>query len=351
MEKDVIVRKKVMISGFKVKEPVRKLNTQLQMLNSKDKTQIQILKESLQKRENEIMESLFDQNSAYNQTISTLKKFNEYKLKAATEQVERERKLSKVIEKSINQNLKCLAINERKLKSQKLQMQEKLNIATKKLLISEKLTTIGKRTTSFSHDVRNPLSLVRTQLEILQIKLLKEEDLNSKVAFMRIFYALNGIDHMIEQVLDYAREKPLQITETKLSNILRLCIMGIEIPENIKIKLPKEDYSILCDDHQMGIVFNNLILNAIESFEDGGIIEIKVSSQIDNILIEIQDSGSGISNDILEKIFEPQFTTKKTGTGFGLASCFRIITQHKGTINVQNNPTRFLIKLPKISKI
>ena len=345
MGKKTIVRKKVMISGFKVKAHARKSNSQLQILDSKDKTQI--LKESLQKKENELMESLFEQNSIYNQTVSTVKKFNEYKLKVAVEQVERERKLSKVIEKSINQNLKCLAINERKLKAQKIQIQEKLNIATKKLLISKKLTTIGERTTNFSHDVRNPLSLVRTQLEILQIKLLKENDLNSKVAFMRIFYALNGIDNMIEQVLDYAREKPLQITESKLSNILKLCIMGIEIPENVKIKLPKEDYSILCDDHQMGIVFNNLILNAIESFENGGVIEIKIDNQTDNIEIEIQDSGTGISNNILEKIFEPQFTTKKAGTGFGLASCFRIITQHRGIINVQNNPTRFLIKLPK----
>jgi len=345
MEKETIVRKKVMISGFKVKEHARKSNSQLQILDSKDKTQI--LKESLQKKENELMESLFEQNSIYNQTVSTVKKFNEYKLKVAVEQVERERKLSKIIEKSINQNLKCLAINERELKVQKFQMQEKLNIATKKLLISEKLTTIGKRTTSFSHDVRNPLSLVRTQLEILQIKFLKEKDVSSKVAFMRIFYALNGIDNMIEQVLDYAREKPLQITQSKLSNILKLCIMGIEIPENVKIKLPKEDYSILCDDHQMGIVFNNIILNAIESFEGRGVIEIKVSNQVDNIQIEIQDSGAGISENILEKIFEPQFTTKKTGTGFGLASCFRIIKQPKGTINVKNNPTRFFIKLPK----
>jgi len=164
---------------------------------------------------------------------------------------------------------------------------------------------------------------------------------------MRIFYAINGIEHMIEQVLDYTREKPLQITQIRLSNILKLCIMGIEIPKNVKIRLPKEDYSILCDDHQIGIVFNNLILNAIESFEDGGVIEVKVSNQTDDFLIEIQDSGSGISDNILEKIFEPMFTTKKKGTGLGLASCSKIIKQHKGTINVQNNPTRFLIKLPK----
>lgn len=340
MEKDTIVRRQTMISGFKVTEPTKELTT-------KDKTQIQILKKSMLKKENELMESLFEQNSAYSQTISTLKRFNEYKLKASREQVERERKLSKVIERSIKQNLKTLAINERKLKIQKFKIQDKLERTTKKLLISEKLSTIGEHTTNFSHDVRNPLSLVKTQLEILQIKLLKEKDPESKIAFERIFHALNGIDNMVEQVLDYAREKPLQITETKLSKILKLCIMGIKVPKNVKIRLPKENHSISCDEHQMGIVFNNLISNSIESFEDGGVIEIKVSNQIDNIIIEIQDSGSGISEGVIKKIFDPQFTTKKKGTGLGLASCVKIITRHRGTINVQNNPTRFLIKLPK----
>jgi signal transduction histidine kinase len=122
--------------------------------------------------------------------------------------------------------------------------------------------------------------------------------------------------------------------------------MGMVIPEDIKITLPEEDHIIACDDYQMGIAFNNLILNSIESLEEGGEIKINVNKQPGNITIEFQDSGPGISKNILEKIFEPMFTTKQKGTGLGLASCVRVIKQHKGTINVQNNPTRFLIKLP-----
>jgi|SaaInlV_150m_DNA_2_1039686.scaffolds.fasta_scaffold08427_2 signal transduction histidine kinase len=339
MEKDVIERRNVMISGFKVKEST---NNNLGIRGTSQRG----LKESLQKTENELMDALFEQNPAYNQTIATLKQFNEYKLQLAKNQVERELKLSKAFEQRVIQNLKNVANNERKLKEQKFNLQEKMNKASEKLSDSERLMVIGELATRFSHDVKNPLALIQTQLEILQLKLLKEDDRDSKVAFLRIFYALSGVNHMAEQVLDYSHEKPLQITQTNLSDILKLCIMGMVIPEDIKITLPEEDHIIACDDYQMGIAFNNLILNSIESLEEGGEIKINVNKQPGNITIEFQDSGPGISKNILEKIFEPMFTTKQKGTGLGLASCVRVIKQHKGTINVQNNPTRFLIKLP-----
>jgi signal transduction histidine kinase len=340
MEKDVIERRNVMISGFKVKEST---NNNLGIRGTSQRG----LKESLQKTENELMDALFEQNPAYNQTIATLKQFNEYKLQLAKNQVERELKLSKAFEQRVIQNLKNVANNERKLKEQKFNLQEKMNIATEKLSDSERLTTIGELATRFSHDVKNPLTLIQTQLEVLQLKFSKENDKDTKVAFLRIFYALSGITHMAEQVLDYSREKPLQTTQTNLSDILKLCIMGMVIPENIKIVLPEKDCTILCDDYQIGIVFNNLILNATEALEDGGEIKINVNEQPDHMIIEFQDSGSGMSKNIVEKVFEPMFSTKQKGTGLGLASCFRIIKQHKGTIEVQNNPTRFLIKLPK----
>ena len=340
MEKDVIQRRNVMISGFNVKESSNN-NLETRGISQRG------LKESLKKTENELMDALFEQNPAYNQTIATLKQFNEYKIQLAKNQVERELKLSKAFEQRVIQNLKNVANNERKLKEQKFNLQEKMNVATEKLSDSERLTTIGELATRFSHDVKNPLTLIQTQLEVLQLKFSKENDKDTKVAFLRIFYALSGITHMAEQVLDYSREKPLQTTQTNLSDILKLCIMGMIIPENIKIVLPEKDCTILCDDYQIGIVFNNLILNATEALEDGGEIKINVNEQSDHMIIEFQDSGSGMSKNIVEKVFEPMFSTKQKGTGLGLASCFRIIKQHKGTIEVKNNPTRFLIKLPK----
>ena len=82
----------------------------------------------------------------------------------------------------------------------------------------------------------------------------------------------------------------------------------------------------------------------------GGTIEIKIKSDSDNVVIDFIDSGIGIPNEFLDKIFEPLFTTKQKGTGLGLASCKNIIEQHYGKISVHNNPTTFTIRLPKIPR-
>jgi len=80
---------------------------------------------------------------------------------------------------------------------------------------------------------------------------------------------------------------------------------------------------------------------------EGGKIEIKINEKDNMVILEFADSGKGISDNDLEKVFEPLFTTKQKGTGLGLASCRNIVDQHQGKISVKNNPTTFTIKLPK----
>ena len=96
-------------------------------------------------------------------------------------------------------------------------------------------------------------------------------------------------------------------------------------------------------------VFINWILrlNSIQAMHEGGTIEIKIDEKDNMIILEFADSGKGISDNDLKKVFEPLFTTKQKGTGLGLASCRNIIDQHQGEISVKNNPTTFTIKLPK----
>ena len=84
---------------------------------------------------------------------------------------------------------------------------------------------------------------------------------------------------------------------------------------------------------------------------DGGKIEIKIFDKENMAILEFIDSGDGISDENLSKIFEPLFTTKQKGTGLGLASCKNIVEQHQGEISVTNNPTIFTIILPKLSSI
>lgn len=94
-------------------------------------------------------------------------------------------------------------------------------------------------------------------------------------------------------------------------------------------------------------VFINLIVNAIQAMNQGGTLEINIKTHGDYAVIDFIDSGSGIPEEFINKIFEPLFTTKQKGTGLGLASCKNIIEQHNGSIIVKNNPTTFTIKIPK----
>ena len=92
-----------------------------------------------------------------------------------------------------------------------------------------------------------------------------------------------------------------------------------------------------------------MITNAIEAIESKGKIDIRLIDKNDYVIIDIEDSGPGIPENILPKIFDPLFTTKQSGTGLGLPSCKNIIQQHSGIIMVKTNPTIFTIKLPKDS--
>jgi len=92
---------------------------------------------------------------------------------------------------------------------------------------------------------------------------------------------------------------------------------------------------------------SNLVKNASQAIEGNGKISIRIIDKKDNVFIEIEDSGSGIPESVLPKIFEPLFTTKQSGTGLGLASCNSIVERHGGALTVRNNPTVFTIRLPK----
>jgi len=90
-----------------------------------------------------------------------------------------------------------------------------------------------------------------------------------------------------------------------------------------------------------------MIKNASQAVDGKGEISIRIKDQENDVIIEVEDSGPGIPENVLPKIFEPLFTTKQTGTGLGLPSCKSIIDRHGGTISVRNNPTIFSIQIPK----
>ena len=164
--------------------------------------------------------------------------------------------------------------------------------------------------------------------------------------------AIKRIVHQVDQVLNFVKITPFNVKKNQLLEILNSSLESITITKNITVTIPKNDYTIVCDEMKLGVVFYNLFLNAVQAIDsDNGTITIRMSEEQNNIKLEFENSGLGIDEENFEKIFEPLFTTKMEGTGLGLSSCKTIIQEHRGTISVSSNPVIFTILLPKTQQV
>lgn len=224
---------------------------------------------------------------------------------------------------------------------------EKLN---REIIMSERLSSIGNLSSRMAHDLRNPLSVIKNSMEILKLRLNDNMDERVNHQLAMVGRAVSRMSHQIEDVLDFVNIADLKVQSSSIITILESAILSTDIPKSLKINLPKNSATALCDPYRLEVVFSNLLKNASQAIDDGGEITIRIIDKNDDVFIEIEDSGEGILDTNLEKIFEPLFTTKQTGTGLGLASCKSIIEKHGGTLSVRNKPTVFMVQIPKVPK-
>lgn len=214
---------------------------------------------------------------------------------------------------------------------------------TERLIRSERLSAIGELSARISHDIRNPLSIIKTEIDLLKHTNVIEEN-----SFNRINVSIDRITHQLNDVLEYLRNSPIDKSRFNLSDTLTEVIGNLKVPSNIKINISGDEIFMIGDKNKFNVVLTNMIFNSIQALEDsGGTIEITLTKTDADIVIQIQDSGAGIDIKPLEAIFEPLTTSKQKGTGLGLASVKNIVEQHDGTISVKSNPTTFTIKIPQ----
>ncbi len=213
---------------------------------------------------------------------------------------------------------------------------------------TDRLIHIGELTSRITHDMRNPLTVIINYSMMIRKNSKNKLDQKSLDQLELIEEEARKMYHQIEDVLNYVKLPPLKLHTYSLHDILKKVIERIQM-HDVEINLPKNNPQITCDIDKMEIVFVNLITNSIEAMKGSGNITISAREEKGKIIIEFEDSGPGISKENMPMLFKPLFTTKTSGTGLGLASCKNIIERHNGTISAQNNPTRFIIKLPKIS--
>ncbi len=200
------------------------------------------------------------------------------------------------------------------------------------------------------HDLRNPLAGIKNAAYYLKKKGtdISETQLNEMLEI--IDKAIVHSDSIINDLLDYSREMHLELTKYVANILVDEAIKMIKVPDRILIiNNIKEETWIWVNAEKIMRVFINLIKNATDAIPEKGTITIKSSQTINYVKIAFNDTGKGIPEETLKKLFTPLFTTEAQGMGFGLSICKRIVESHGGTITVKtvvNKGTTFTIALP-----
>ena len=231
---------------------------------------------------------------------------------------------------------------------------QKLKKTQDELISTEKLSVIGKFASLIIHDIKNPMSNIRAYAELIKMSHKSDEKIMKSTGV--IITEVDRLTKMTSELLEFARgEINLNKTPINLSSLIETLIdtiieelkkKSIQIVFNEKI-----DALVLLDSEKFKRVFYNLVSNAIDAIMTNGVITIKIFEKDQWILCSINDNGEGMDSETASKIFEPFYTTKKKGTGLGMAIVKSIIESHNGMIQVTSSKgtgTEFNIYLPKI---
>lgn len=226
------------------------------------------------------------------------------------------------------------------------------------LLHSSKLASIGRLTAGISHEIGNPLASISSLVQELRAQKLDSEEERefTETSLKTISSHIERIVNIVRSLGDFARISSSEKTVTGIAEILNRTINLISYDKrfkNIKLKLDVGEIPpIKLNPDQMQQLFFNLILNALDAMPDGGRLTISMKPAGRYIEIIFKDTGTGIEESVLDRIFDPFYTTKTPGkgTGLGLSICYGIIKDHNGSINVKSRKgegTAFVIRLPK----
>jgi len=215
---------------------------------------------------------------------------------------------------------------------------------------SQRLASIGETAAMVGHDLRNPLQGIAGAAYNIRRHLRNAPDPSTKEMLAVIDNGVQYTNGIINDLLEFSREMQLQPLPTTPKSLVRQTLTDIKIPNNITIEDTTADApEILADEPKIKRVLTNLIQNAIDAMPEGGKLSISSMNTQQEASISVRDTGFGIPQDMLEKIWTPLHTTKAKGIGLGLPICRRIIEAHGGTISVESTVgkgTTFTLKLP-----
>jgi two-component system NtrC family sensor kinase len=205
------------------------------------------------------------------------------------------------------------------------------------LIVSEKLAAVGRLAASFSHDIRNPLAVIKNSVCFLEMRLKENADDKVMKHLRMLEEEINYSDILINNLLDFTKKNPPYLHEANLNEVTKAAISSVAIPENIEIIFKLNEIpTMLIDEAQLKRVFTNIVLNALQAMPDGGKLTVQTSRDQDFVETAFSDTGTGICEENMQKMFTPFFSTKANGVGLGLNICKQIVEGHGGKICVRS---------------
>jgi signal transduction histidine kinase/GAF domain-containing protein len=222
--------------------------------------------------------------------------------------------------------------------------------AQNQLLKAQRLAAIGELAGMVGHDLRNPLTGIAGAAYYLRMKMNEKLSNKERDMFETIEKAISYSNKIINDLLEYSREIRLELSEAEPKSLLTEALSLIEVPRKIRVLNQTEgEPRVQVDKEKIRRVFVNIVKNAFDAMPDGGKLTVKSKKDREEVAFVFSDTGTGMSKDVMDKLWSPLFTTKAKGMGFGLPICKRIVEAHGGKISVKTvagKGSTFTVTLP-----
>jgi signal transduction histidine kinase len=223
------------------------------------------------------------------------------------------------------------------------------------LEVSRRMASIGRLTAGVGHEVKNPINAIVVHLELLRNKVQGGDDAMRHLDVIQS--EIRRLDRVVQTLVDFSRPVELQLRDQDLRSIVSkvLLLASAEMEtRGIAVESQAPEWPVVSrvDADLLEQALLNIVINGAQAMASGGLLEVRVSEDTRWASILVRDQGVGIPDDIRPRIFDLYFTTKKEGSGIGLAMTWRIVQMHHGQIDVESKPgggTTFVLRLPLIS--
>ena len=261
-------------------------------------------------------------------------------------------------------NLLSILINQATFAIEHASLYEQQTERLKKMYRTDRLATLGELAAGAAHEIRNPLTAIRSTIQYLS-KDFSADPVKSEMV-TELISEVERINKIVQGLLSFARPSDLNTSDINIEQLINqtlLLVTNTLRKQNVEVEFEyfTDNTTIQGDAEQLKQVFLNIILNAVEAMGKNPpersrtlIISIEKGTPVNThsryLIISFEDSGKGIEQKNIENVFNPFFTTKEEGTGLGLAICYGIINRHEGEIEVKSVPdkgTCINIKLPQ----